>query len=70
MQDMRSSITLPARLLTVCRQSAPLAAPFPLHSRRALLELSVARVRELSHFERPLPVMTNYDALLGQEVGS
>jgi transposase len=35
------------------------------HARGALIELG-----ELSRFERPLPVMTNYDALLGQEVAS
>jgi transposase len=33
------------------------------HARSELMELS-----ELSRFERPLPVMTDYDGLLGQEV--
>ncbi len=33
------------------------------HTRSELIELS-----ELSRFERPLPVMTDYDGLLGQEV--
>ena len=33
------------------------------HARDALIELDV-----LSRFERPLPVMTDYDGLLGQEV--
>ena len=35
------------------------------HARSTLIELGA-----LSRFERPLPVMTNYDRLLGQEVGS
>ena len=35
------------------------------HARGTLIELG-----ELSRFERPLPVMTDYDRLLGQEVGS
>ena len=35
------------------------------HVRSAILELG-----ELSRFERPLPVMTDYDGLLGQEVAS
>jgi len=35
------------------------------HARGVLIELG-----ELARFERPLPVMTNYDALLGQEVAS
>jgi len=34
-----------------------------VHARAALIELG-----ELSRFERPLPVMTDYDGLLGQEV--
>jgi hypothetical protein len=33
------------------------------HARNALIELG-----ELSRFERPVPVMTDYDGLLGQEV--
>ena len=33
------------------------------HAREALIELDA-----LSRFERPLPVMTDYDGLLGQEV--
>ena len=33
------------------------------HARDALIELDA-----LSRFERPLPVMTDYDGLLGQEV--
>lgn len=33
------------------------------HAREALIELDA-----LSRFERPLPVMTDYDALLGEEV--
>ena len=33
------------------------------HARSAMVELG-----ELSRFERPLPVMTDYDGLLGQEV--
>jgi hypothetical protein len=33
------------------------------HARNALIELG-----ELSRFERPAPVMTDYDGLLGQEV--
>jgi hypothetical protein len=41
------------------------AAEDLIHTRGALIELG-----ELSRFERPLPVMTNYDALLGQEVAS
>jgi predicted PurR-regulated permease PerM len=35
------------------------------HSRGALIELG-----ELARFERPLPMMTDYDGLLGQEVVS
>jgi len=35
------------------------------HARSELIEVS-----ELSRFERPLPVMTDYDGLLGQEVAS
>ena len=35
------------------------------HARREFIEVS-----ELSRFERPLPVMTDYDGLLGQEVAS
>jgi transposase len=35
------------------------------HARRELIEVS-----ELSRFERPLPVMTDYDGLLGEEVAS
>jgi len=35
------------------------------HARSAMVELG-----ELSRFERPLPVMTDYDGLLGQEVAS
>jgi hypothetical protein len=35
------------------------------HARSTLIELGA-----LSRFERPLPVMTDYDRLLGQEVGS
>ncbi len=41
------------------------AAEDLVYTRGALIELG-----ELSRFERPLPVMTNYDALLGQEVAS
>jgi len=41
------------------------AAEDLVHTRGALIELG-----ELARFERPLPVMTNYDALLGQEVAS
>jgi hypothetical protein len=37
-------------------------APDLLHARSAIVELGA-----LSPFERPLPVMTNYDELLGQE---
>jgi hypothetical protein len=33
------------------------------HPRNALIEFG-----ELSRFERPVPVMTDYDGLLGQEV--
>jgi hypothetical protein len=33
------------------------------HARNALIELG-----ELSRFERPAPVMSDYDGLLGQEV--
>jgi transposase len=36
-----------------------------VHTRGVLIELG-----ELSRFERPLPVITNYDALLGKEVAS
>ena|GEM_PF-2993991 len=35
------------------------------HARGTLIELG-----ELSRFERPLPVLTDYDRLLGQAVGS
>jgi hypothetical protein len=35
------------------------------HARSELIEVS-----ELSRFERPLPVMTDYDGLLGEEVAS
>ena len=35
------------------------------HARGAIIELG-----ELSRFERPLPVMTDYDGLLDQEVAS
>jgi hypothetical protein len=38
-------------------------APDLARARGALIELG-----ELSRFERPLPVMTDYDGLLGQEV--
>jgi hypothetical protein len=41
------------------------AAEDLVHTRGALIELG-----ELARFERPLPAMTNYDALLGQEVAS
>ena len=34
-----------------------------VHARSAIIELGA-----LSRFERPLPVMTDYDGLLGQEV--
>ena len=33
------------------------------HARQAIIELDT-----LSRFERPLPVLTDYDGLLGQEV--
>jgi len=35
------------------------------HARSAIIELGA-----LSRFERPLPVLTDYDGLLGQEVAS
>jgi len=39
------------------------AAPDLSRAHRAIIELG-----KLSRFERPLPVMTDYDALLGREV--
>ena len=55
--DRRSAVRMPPRS-GIWRGAADLA-----HARSAIIELGA-----LSRFERPLPVMTDYDGLLGQEV--
>jgi len=68
-EDARVRAAVEAALALGCADAAAIvhlaAAEDLARARGAFIELG-----ELARFERPLPEMTNYDALLGQEVAS